>query len=218
MPSRLWAVGGSINYVADRLGRRGMLSVTIVHPEQAAFNPAALRDMVKRRFFSKTAIGHEDHHSTDRAARFGLADLILNSRGRVEPPSRLARLAQHRWFWSAMAGAVVALLALGYVATVFAIRRLKARYYRMDDKYQRRHVILQQQSAAANGHAVSNNGQMRSRGRKRPGHSCGERGFQRNGHRRRKKRFSYHAFYSGHGDEPDAQQLRRGTERRLCWH
>ncbi len=187
------AVGGSINYVADWLGRRGMLSVTIVHPEQAAFNLAALRDMVKGVSF-KNGDRYEDHHSTDRAARFGLADLILNSEG-AEPPSRLARLAQHRWFWPAMAGAVVALLALGYVATVFAIRRLKARYYRMDDKYQRRHVIPQQ-SAAANGHAVSNNGQMRPAAANGPATLAVNGGFQRNGHRRRKKRFSYHAFYS----------------------
>lgn len=187
------SVTGSINYVADWLGRRGMLSVTIVQPEQAAFNLAALRDTVKGVSF-KNGDRYEDHHSADRAARFGLADLILNSEG-AEPPSRLARLAQHRWFWPAVAGVVVVMLALGYLVTAFAVRKLKARYYRMDDKYQRRHVMPQQ--SAANGHAADSNGQMRpavANGQAAPLAVNG--GFQRNGHRRRKKRFSYHAFYS----------------------
>jgi hypothetical protein len=186
------AVGGSINYVADWLGRRGMLSVTIVQPEQAAFNLATLRDTAKGIAF-KNGDRYEDHHAADRAARFGLADLILNSEG-AEPPSRLARLAEHRWFWPAVAGAVVALLAVGYLLTVFMVRKLKARYYRMDDKYQRRHVIPQQ--SAANGHAASSNGQMRPVVANGQAALAVNGGFQRNGHRRRKKRFSYHAFYS----------------------
>jgi uncharacterized membrane-anchored protein len=187
------AVGGSVNYVADWLGRRGMLSVTIVQPEQAAFNLATLRDMVKGVSF-KNGDRYEDHHSADRTARFGLADLILNSEG-AEPPSRLARLAQHRWFWPAVAGAVLAFLAAGYLAAVFAVRKLKARYYRMDDKYQRRHVIPQPASAT-NGHAAGSNGQARPAVANGQAALAVNGGFQRNGHRRRKKRFSYHAFYS----------------------
>jgi uncharacterized membrane-anchored protein len=187
------AAGGSINYVADWLGRRGMLSVTIVQPEQSAFNLPALRDAVKGIAFVN-GDRYEDHRQADRVARFGLADLILNSEG-AEPPSRLSRLMEHRWFWPAAAGGVLIFLLVGYVSTAFIIKKRKTRYYRMDDKYQRRHV-MPQPSAVANGHPVNGNGQTHAVAANGQAALPVNGGFQRNGHRRRKKRFSYHAFYS----------------------
>lgn len=185
--------GGSVNYVVDWLGRRGMLSVTIVQSEQAAFNLTALRDAVKGIAF-KSGDRYQDHKPGDRAARFGLADLILNSEG-AEPPSLWARLTQHRLFWPAAAGAVLVFVVAGFGLTVFVLKRRKTRYYRMDDKYGRRHVITKT-ADVTNGHASDTNGQTNAEGVNGQSARPVNGGFQRNGHRRRKKRFSYHAFYS----------------------
>ena len=185
--------GGSVNYFVDWLGRRGTLSVTLVQLQQVPFNLGAMRDAVKGIAF-KSGDRYQDHKQGDRVARLGLADMILNSDG-AEPPSRLARLMEHRWFWLVAAGGVVVFALACYGLAVLLLRKRKTRYYRMDDEYQRRNVI-HQHAGTANGHAASDNGQPY------PGVANGgiaqpvNGGFRRNGHRRRKKRFSYHAFYS----------------------
>jgi uncharacterized membrane-anchored protein len=185
------AGGESINYVVNWLGRRGTLSVTIVQSGKAGFNLASLGDAVKGVSF-KNGERYADHQPVDRAARLGLADLILNSDG-AGPATWWQRLAHNKWVWAA---AAVVLLLGGAGLMIWIIKRYKVRYSRMDEKYRHASRASAPQMVAANGHAINGNGQphvelangqtaLRSNG-----------GFQRNGHRRRKKRFSYHAFYS----------------------
>ena len=132
-----------------------------------------------------------DYQPEDRVARMGLAGMILNADG-AEPLTRWERVEQNKLFW---AGSAIAVIVGGYLLTVLIIRKRKAIYYRMDDKY-RHSAVSAPKPIAANGHAVNGNGQPHT------GLANGEAalrpngGFQRNGHRRRKKRFSYHAFYS----------------------
>jgi len=182
-------IGGSINYVVNWLGRRGMLNVTIVMSDQSAFDLASLRDAVKGVTFKKGE-RYADFQPQDRVAHSSLAELILNSDG-APPLSRLARLARNKFVW---AGAAAFLLVGGVGLTVLTLKRRKVRYYRMEDKRRRAAVS---QPAATNGHAVNGNGQPQvqlANGQTALRPNGG--GFQRNGHRRRKKRFSYHAFYS----------------------
>ena len=79
--------------------------------------------------------------------------------------------------------------------TVLIVRKHKAHYYRMDEKY-RFAPALATQAVATNGHAVNGNGQPQVEPANGQAVLRPNMGFQRNGHRRRKKRFSYHAFYS----------------------
>jgi uncharacterized membrane-anchored protein len=183
------AGGGSINYVVNLLGRRGVLSVTIVQPDQSGFNLTSMRDAMKGITY-KNGERYSDYQPEDRVFRSGLAELILNSNG-AEPLSRWERLAQNKWLW---AGAVVILLLGGYGLKVLIIKRLKARYYRMDEKFHR--APAAQQPVATNGHAINGNGQPQVELANGQAALRPNMGFQRNGHRRRKKRFSYHAFYS----------------------
>jgi len=182
--------GGSINYVANFLGRRGVLSVTIVQADRAGFSLIALRDAT-RGIAYKNGERYSDYQPEDRVSRSGLAELILNSNG-SEPLSRWERLAQNKWLW---AGAAVVLLAGGYGMTVLIVKKHKAHYYRMDEKY-RCAPALATQAVATNGHAVNGNGQPQVELANGQAALRPNMGFQRNGHRRRKKRFSYHAFYS----------------------
>ena len=188
------AVGGSVNYVVDLLGRRGMLGVTIVpRVDQAGFNPTALRDATKGITF-KNGEKYSDFQPEDRVARSGLAELILNSNG-AEPLSWWERLVQNKWFWPGAGVGLLVLLAGAYGLTVFIVKRTKARYYRMDEKF-RRGPAFADRAVAANGHAVNNNGQPQVELANGQAALRPNGGFQRNAHRRRKKRFSYHAFYS----------------------
>ena len=187
------AAGGSVNYVVTLLGRRGMLSVTTVCPYFAGLDLASTRDAVKGITF-KDGERYADHQPNDRLARLGLAELITNSDG-AEPLTRWDRLAQSKTFWAAL---VSFLLIGGYALAVVIVKKYKARYYRMDMK-PRRSPLAVSQSKSSNGHTVAVNG---SNGQPHIAMANGqpvlraERGFQRNGHRRRKKHFSYHAFYS----------------------
>lgn len=174
--------GGSLDYVVDWLGRRGTLSVTIVQPEQAALNLVALRDAVKGVAF-KPGEAYSDYQPQDRVASLGLADLITDSDG-AEPLSTWERLSANKWFWVGSAGGLLVLSLAGYGVIALFLRRRKVRYYRMDEKYQ---PVRAATNGAAQEHAAPANGQAQIRV---------NGGFQRNGHRRRKKRFSYHAFYS----------------------
>jgi uncharacterized membrane-anchored protein len=183
------AGGGSINYVVNLLGRRGVLSVTIVQPDQSGFNLSSMRDAINGIVY-KNGERYSDYQPEDRVSRSGLAELILNSNG-AEPLSRWERLAQNKWLW---AGAAVVLLLGGYGLKVLIIKRLKARYYRMDEKFRR--PVAAQQAVATNGHAINGNGQSQVELANGQAALRPNMGFQRNGHRRRKKRFSYHAFYS----------------------
>ena len=184
------AGGGSMNYVLNLLGRRGVLSVTIVQADQSGFNLSAMRDATKGIAY-KHGERYSDFQPEDRVARSGLAELILNSNG-AEPLSRWERLAQNKWLW---AGTAVVLLLGGIGLRVLIVKRLKARYYRMDEKY--RHApALATQAVATNGHAVNGNGQPQVELANGQAVLRPNGGFQRNAHRRRKKRFSYHAFYS----------------------
>jgi uncharacterized membrane-anchored protein len=184
------ASGGSINYVVNLLGRRGVLSVTIVQPDQAGFNPVTLRDAIKGIAF-KSGERYSDFQPEDRVARSSLADLILNTNG-AEPLSRWERLAQNKWLW---AGSAVVLLLGGYGLMVLIVKKHKARYYRMDEKY-RSAPAAAPKAVATNGHAVTGNGQPQVELANGQAALSPNGGFQRNAHRRRKKRFSYHAFYS----------------------
>jgi uncharacterized membrane-anchored protein len=184
------AGGGSVNYVVTWLGRRGVLSVTTVCPYLAGLNLASMRDALKGITF-KDGERYADYETNDRLARVGLAELITNANG-AEPLSRWDRLAQSKAVW---AGAASVFLVGGYFLTAFIVRRYKTRYYRMDRR-SRRAPAVAAQSLASNGHTLNGNGQphvelANGQPALRPGG-----GFQRNGHRRRKKHFSYHAFYS----------------------
>jgi uncharacterized membrane-anchored protein len=185
------AGGGSINYVVNWLGRRGMLSVTVVQSGKADFNLASLRDAVKGISF-KNGERYTDHEPADRVARLGLADLILNSNG-VEPLNRWERLAHNKWLW---AGTAAVLLLGAYGLVILMVKKHKFHYYRMDEKYRRGARASAPQTVAANGHAVNGNGQPHVELANGQTALRSSSGFQRNGHRRRKKRFSYHAFYS----------------------
>lgn len=180
--------GGSVNYVVSWLGRHGVLSVTTVLPYQANINNAAVREALGGITF-KDGERYADHQSSDRIAQYNLAELIIHADG-VEPPTRWQRLAGNHWLW---AGAAAALLLAGYGLTVLVLKKYKARYYRLAEKRQRG-ALGAPRPLAANGHAVNGNGQPY------PAYANGQpvlaSGFQRNGHRRRKKHFSYHAFYS----------------------
>jgi uncharacterized membrane-anchored protein len=181
---------GSINYIVNLLGRRGVLSVTIVQSDQAGFNLNSLRDAMNGIVF-KSGERYLDYQPQDRVARSSLAELILNSDG-AEPLSRWERLAQNKWLW---AGAAAVLLLGGYGLTVLIVKRHKARYYRMDEKY-RPAAASTSQAVATNGEAVNGNGQPHVEMANGQAALRPNGGFQRNAHRRRKKRFSYHAFYS----------------------
>jgi len=185
--------GASFNYFVSLLGRRGVLSVTIVEPDQAGFNLMALRDATKGITF-KNGERYSDYQPQDRVARAGLSELILNANGE-EPLSRWERLVQSKWFWPGAGVGLLVLLAGAYGSTVFIVRRTKARYYRMDEKFRPGSAIAGR-AVASNGHAVNGNGQPQVELANGQAALRPNGGFQRNGHRRRKKRFSYHAFYS----------------------
>jgi hypothetical protein len=90
---------------------------------------------------------------------------------------------------------LLVLLAGAYGLTVFIVKRTKARYYRMDEKFRGGSAIADR-AVAANGHSVNGNGQPQVELANGQAALRPNGGFQRNAHRRRKKRFSYHAFYS----------------------
>ena len=172
------AGGASVNYVSSVLGRRAVLSLTTVFPLVPAPNLSFQKELAKGLSF-KTGERYADHRPDDRLARSGLAELIVGaSQAEGEPRYTLAELI-NVGIW---VGAGLALLLGAWALTILTLRYRKARYYQV-------HGAAVLVAAGTNGHSKAafadrqplppTNGKL-----------------SKNGHRRRKKLFSYHAFYS----------------------
>ena len=179
------ADGGSVNYVVNILGRHGVLTATSVHPASAVQDLAAVRELVKGISFKKGE-RYSDHQPNDHLASFGLAELITtNSYGGAK-----FSLAQGLSiaFWAGIGLGL--LVASGSLATL-VLRKQKARYYRMNRPVPEASAV----ALIGNGHASHENGHpvVEFAHRALP-HPNGK--HSKHGRRRRKKLFSYHAFYS----------------------
>jgi uncharacterized membrane-anchored protein len=179
---------GSINHYISILGRHGVLNVTASHPNQAGLDFASLRTLAGGIVF-KPGERYADHQTSDLPAPFGLA-------GVIDPEAKNAKTAGS--IWDSIAGAaqsygIWAVAALGLVLascgfTVLVVKqRRKSRRRQANGKA---HPAFAAANGHANGHStvngLANNHSAPSR---RNGKMPGNNG-------RRKKHFSYHAFYS----------------------
>ena len=158
--------GSSINFFSSLLGRRGVLSLTTVLQSESDPELSQLKEIMKGLSF-KPGERYADHQPQDRLASANLGELIAshNNAGGASGYST----AQIEMIGLGVAGGLAVIVVAGFL-TSFALRRRKARYYRVDGEYA--------QHTNGNGH-VAVNGRL-----------------SRHARRQRRKMFSYHAFYS----------------------
>ncbi len=166
----------AINCFSSLLGRRGVLSLTAVLPLEPDPDLAQLKEIMKGLSF-KPGERYADHQPQDKLATAGLAEVIFTHNG-ASGDAGLSK-AQLETIGLCAGGGLAVIIGGGFL-TSFALRRRKARYYRVDGNYA--HVTA---GANGNGHAAANGSCPPANGK-----------LSRIGHRRRHKQFSYHAFYS----------------------
>jgi uncharacterized membrane-anchored protein len=181
---------GNVNHYISFLGRHGVLNITAVHPYQADLDFASL-GVVATGISFKPGERYADHQAADPSAAYGLAGVIdpeiKNTKLAGSVWNRATGLARSHGVW---AGAGLGLVLACGLTVLVAKGRKKSR----------RHVNGKENPAlavATNGHA---NGHAAADGLAN-NHSVPSR---RNGSgktlsradRKRKKHFSYHAFYS----------------------
>jgi uncharacterized membrane-anchored protein len=171
---------GSVNYCVAFLGRKGVITVVGVLPNEPGMDLTPFREMTGGISF-KQGQRYADHQSDDRMAHATLAELVANEDGISSYARAAMAQIESKGPWAAVA---VALLFAGWKLTSVAIRTRKP--VRPTNGSPRRVVP----HATANGsHQVPRPALATFSARQRNGKSLRHAG-------RRKKRFSYHAFYS----------------------